>query len=71
MKPLTIIGIVLIVLGIASFFVTLPRRESHGVSMGDAKIGVTTTTQEKAPPLLSGLLVAGGIVLMAASGRRS
>ena len=70
MKPLFLTGLVLLILGIASFFVTLPRRESHGVQMGDAKIGVTTTTQEKAPPLLSGLLVAGGIVLMAVSGRR-
>ncbi len=70
MKPLFWVGLVLLVLGIASFFVAIPRQEKHGISVGDASIGVTTRSDQKAPTWLSGVLVVGGIVLMGVGGKR-
>ncbi len=69
MKPLFWVGLVVLVLGIASFFVALPHQEKHGISVGDASIGVTTRHDEKAPAWLSGVLVVGGFVLMGVGGK--
>ena len=69
MKPLFWVGLVVLVLGIASFFVALPHQEKHGISVGDASIGVTTRNDQKAPVWLSGVLVVGGIVLMGVGGK--
>lgn len=69
MKPLLIVGLIVLILGIASFFVGIPRQESHGMRVGDAEIGVTTQHRERVHPVLSIVLVAGGIGLMAAGGR--
>jgi len=63
MKPLAIVGLIVLVLGIASLFVGLPRTESHGVKVGDASIGVQTKTSERIPVVASvALIVAGGVV---------
>ena len=42
MKALMLVGVVVLVLGIVSFFVPVPHSEHHGVSVGDAHVGVTT-----------------------------
>jgi ABC-type enterochelin transport system permease subunit len=70
MKPLTIIGIVLIVLGIASFFIGIPRSDTQGVKFGDASIGVTTRTTQRAPLALSIVLIVAGAGLAVAGNRR-
>ncbi len=70
MKPLFWVGLVLLILGAASFFVALPHQGKHGISVGDASIGVTTRHDEKAPTWLSAVLVVGGIGLMAVGGRK-
>ena len=69
MKPLFWVGLVVLVLGVASFFVALPHQEKHGISVGDASVGVTTRNDQKAPTWLSGVLVVGGIVLMGLGGK--
>ncbi len=70
MKPLGILGVILIVLGIASFFVGIPRSENHGVKVGDASIGIQTRTTERAPMALSVALIVGGAVLAVAGSRK-
>jgi hypothetical protein len=70
MKPLFLAGLVVLILGIASFFVALPHSENHGVKIGDASVGVTTHSSDKLPPAVSVVLVVGGIVMMVAGGRR-
>lgn len=70
MKPLFWIGLVLLILGAASCFVALPHQEKHGISVGDASVGVTTRHDEKAPTWLSAVLVVGGIGLMAVGGKK-
>jgi hypothetical protein len=70
MRTLTIIGIIVLVLGIAAFVVPLPKSEHHGVKVGDSQIGVTTQHNEKIPPVAAGLICAVGAVLLIAGARK-
>lgn len=70
MKSLVWIGLIVLGLGVASFFVPIPRQERHGVSVGDASVGVTTRSEEKVPVAVSVVLLAGGLALMAVGGRK-
>jgi hypothetical protein len=68
MRALLVIGVILVVLGVVSLFVPIPRQESHGVEAGDVKIGVQTRTEEKVSPIISAaLIVAGGVMAVAGS----
>jgi hypothetical protein len=70
LKTLMLVGVVVLVLGIVSFFVPFPHSEHHGVSLGDAHVGITTHDDERVPPALSIILVVVGAGLMIA-GRKS
>jgi hypothetical protein len=61
MKILLFVGLVMVVLGIASLVVPIPRSETHGIKAGDVNIGVQTTHSERVSPILSAVLIAGGI----------
>ena len=69
MKALTIIGVVLIILGIASFFVGIPHSDTQGVKLGDASIGVTTRSTQRAPLALSVTMIVAGAALAVAGSR--
>jgi hypothetical protein len=71
MKTLLAIGLVLLILGIGSFFVPIPHREDHGVKIGDASIGVQTKHSETMPRGVSVLLVVAGAALAIAGVRSS
>jgi hypothetical protein len=71
MRTLAIIGVVVLILGIASFFVPLPHNEKHGVNLGDASLNVTTHHQEMLPPAVGGILCAVGAVLLIAGMRKA
>jgi hypothetical protein len=64
MKPLLLVGVVILILGILSFVVPFPHMHHHGVSVGDAHIGVTTEHDEKIPPAVSVVLVVVGAGLL-------
>jgi len=66
MKALFGIGIVVLILGIASFFVPVPHHEDHSVKIGDAKLGVQTQHSERISPAISVVLVVAGAGLMSA-----
>lgn len=66
MKALLLIGVLLVTLGIFSFFVPVPHRERHGVNLGDARIAITTEHDEKVSPTVSIILVVAGVGLMIA-----
>jgi len=66
MKGLAMAGVVVLILGIISFFVPMPHSEHHGLSVGDAHVGVTTEHDEKVPPALSVVLVVVGAGLVLA-----
>jgi hypothetical protein len=66
MKALLLVGVLVMVLGILSFFVPVPHSEHHGVSLGDAHVGITTQHDEKVAPAISIVLVVVGAGLMLA-----
>ncbi len=69
MKILLIAGVIMIVLGIASLFVPIPKTESQGINAGKVHIGVQTTHDEVVSPVVSAVLIAGGIAMAIAGGR--
>ena len=73
MKPLGWIGIVVLLLGIASFFVAVPQKHHEGIQIGGASIGLETNTSQKLPVYVSCILLVGGIamVIAGAQGGRS
>ncbi len=71
MKPISMVGIVLVLLGLLSFVVPIPHSEDHSVKIGDAKIGVQTESKEKLPPAVSIVLVASGVLALVVGSRKS
>jgi hypothetical protein len=61
-----VVGVLVLVLGILSFFVPVPHSEHHGVRLGDAHVGVTTHDDRMVPPFVSIILVVVGGGLMIA-----
>jgi hypothetical protein len=70
MKALLLVGVLLVALGIVSFFVPIPHSEQHRVNLGDAHVGITTETDEKVSPVISTVLIVVGAGLMIA-GRKA
>jgi hypothetical protein len=69
MKILLFAGLLVVVLGIASLVVPVPRTEKQGIKVGDTNIGVQTTHSEHVSPIISVVLIAGGIALTVAGAR--
>ncbi|MGB6677585.1 MAG: hypothetical protein WBE44_12895 [Terriglobales bacterium] len=69
MKILLFAGLLLVVLGIASLIVPVPRTETHGIKAGNMNIGVQTSDSERVSPIVSVVLIAGGIALTIAGAR--
>jgi hypothetical protein len=70
MKSLMLAGVVVLILGILSFFIPIPHSEHHGINIGDAHVGITTHDEDRVPPIVSIVLVVVGAGLMIA-GRKS
>ena len=70
MRALFIAGLVVLILGIASFFVAIPMKQKHSLKAGPLSVGVETTDYQKAPPGVSIVIVAAGVVMMIAGARR-
>jgi hypothetical protein len=64
MKALSLVGILLLVLGILSFIVPLPRSEDHGMKFGEHRISVRTESSDRLPPAAGIVLLAGGVVAL-------
>lgn len=69
MKSLLWIGVVVLVLGIASLFVPIPHSEREGIKAGNIDIGVQTHHSERVSPIISAVMIAGGIGMMIAGSR--
>ena len=70
MRVLLIIGVILLILGIASLFIPFPMKEKHRLQAGPLSVGVETTERQKLDPVISAVLIAGGVVLLFAGGRK-
>jgi hypothetical protein len=71
MRPLFWIGLVLLVLGVASLLVPIPSKQRDGVSVGGLSFGIETRHDEKASPIVSAVMILGGAGLMIAGARKS
>jgi UDP-N-acetylmuramyl pentapeptide phosphotransferase/UDP-N-acetylglucosamine-1-phosphate transferase len=70
MKGFTLLGAILLILGVLAFAVPIPRTKDHDVKIGDTRIGVETQHHERVPPLLAGTLVVAGVVVLAVGARK-
>ena len=70
MKALFAVGLVLLVLGIASLFVPIPQKDRTGVEVGGVSLGIETSHREKVSPIVSAVLVLAGAGMMIAGGRK-
>jgi hypothetical protein len=70
MKPLALIGVVLILLGALSFVVPIPHRNDHSVKIGDSRIGIQTQTSEKVPVAASVVLLGAGVLALVFGARK-
>ena len=61
-----VVGLIILVLGILSFFVPVPHTERHGVDAGDVHLGVKTHHDNVLPPVVGIVLVVVGGGLMIA-----
>ncbi|HXU88628.1 MAG TPA: DUF3185 domain-containing protein [Methylomirabilota bacterium] len=72
MKPITIVGVLLIVLGVVAFAyqgITYTTNEKV-VDLGPLKVEAKRERTIPLPPVLGGLALAGGIVLVIVGARR-
>ena len=72
-KPITLVGIALILLGIVAFAyqgISYTSREKV-IDIGPLQASVDTKKTIPLPPILGGLLLAGGIVLVVVGTKRS
>ena len=58
-------------LGVLSFVVPVPHNESHGVKIGDTKIGVQTQSSEKLPQAVGIVPLAGGVLALVLGSRKT
>jgi uncharacterized membrane protein len=73
MKPLSIVGILLIVLGIATFAyqgITYTTQEKV-IDLGPLQMKAEKTRTIPLPPIMGGIALAGGIVLLIVEKRNS
>jgi len=70
MRTLLVVGVILVVLGVASLVVPIPKQERHGIDVGSVSLGVETTTREKVHPAISAILIAVGAGLIFASRKK-
>ena len=64
MKKLPLVGVLLLVLGLLSFIVPIPRHEDHGVKIGETRISIRTESSEILPPVVGIILLSGGVVAL-------
>jgi nucleoside recognition membrane protein YjiH len=69
MRALFWIGLVLVILGVVSFLVPIPSHQRDGVSVGGVSIGIETRHDEKAPPVVSAVILGGAGLMIAAKAR--
>ena len=62
MKALPVLGVLLLILGALAFVISMPHRDDHSVSIGDAKFTLQTESREKLPPAVGIILIGGGVL---------
>ena len=71
MKILFWVGIAVLVLGLLSLVVPIPRSEHSGIQAGGISMGVETHYDEKVSPIVSAVMILGGAGMMIAGKQKS
>ncbi len=71
MKALFWIGLLVLILGVASLLVPIPHSEREGFKAGGMSIGVETRHEEKVSPIVSAVMILGGAGMMIAGKRKA
>jgi len=71
MKALFWIGMAVLILGIASLVVPIPRTEREGFKAGGVSFNVETRHDEKVSPFVSAVMILGGVGMLVAGKMRS
>jgi|GEM_PF-2797929 len=71
MRPLLLMGAVILVLGLLALLIPLPQRETHKAKIGDTTIAITTHTHKKLPWAAGAVLCVVGAALVIAEARKS
>lgn len=71
MKVLFWVGLVVLVLGLASLVVPIPRTEKEGVKAGGISLEVQTKHSETVSPIVSAVMILAGAGMMIAGKRKS
>ena len=71
MRALFWIGLTVLVLGLVSLVVPIPRTERDSVQAAGISFGVETRRQEKLSPVVSAIMILGGAGMMIAGKVRS
>ena len=71
MKALFWVGVVVLIVGIVSLFLPVPRDRRAGWRSGGVSVGVETRHEAKVSPFVSAVMIAGGISMMATGRMKS
>jgi hypothetical protein len=69
MRSLLIVGVILLIIGIALLFVPIRHNVRHGVDAGPVSIHVDTVERDKVHPGVAAAIIIGGVALMIAGAR--
>ncbi len=64
MKALFWIGMVVLIVGIASLFVPIPHNQREGFKAGDVSVGIETRHEDEVSPYMSAAIILGGAGMM-------
>ncbi len=70
MKALFVVGLLVLILGVASLFVPIPQKDRAGIEVGGVSLGIETSHKEKVSPIVSGVMILAGAALMIAGQRQ-
>jgi len=71
MKALFALGLIVLVLGVASLFVPIPQKDRAGIEVAGVSLGTETSHREKVSPIVSGVMILAGAALIIAGQRKS
>ncbi len=64
MKALFWIGLVVLILGVVSLVMPIPRNQREDFMAGGMSVGVETRHAKKVSPLVSAVMILGGVSMM-------
>ena len=70
MRVLFWVGMAVLILGIISLVVPMPRNEQEGFKAGRVSVGVETQREKKVSPFVSAIVILGGASTMVAGKRK-